>query len=85
VVGRIFGRGEIAIDVIAQKVAPVLRISAVKADESDNRILECAKMVGSEYIVNGDKHLLRLARFESISIITVATFLERERGSSSHP
>jgi predicted nucleic acid-binding protein len=33
---------------------------------------------GSEYVLTGDYHLLQLNSFESISIIIVAQFLDRE-------
>ena len=47
-----------------------------KEDPPDNRILECASAAGSDYIVSGDKDLLRLGRYDSIRIVRVAEFLE---------
>jgi putative PIN family toxin of toxin-antitoxin system len=67
---------------IGRRVTPGQRVSVVEADETDNRILECAEAAGSEYVVTGDKHLLQLGKFDSIAIITVAAFLDKERGSS---
>jgi putative PIN family toxin of toxin-antitoxin system len=46
------------------------------ADEPDNRILECAMAGTVDVIVTGDKHLLSLKHFQSISIITLSNFLE---------
>ena len=63
---------------IGHRVSTGEALSVVEADEADNRILECAKTAGSEYVVTADKHLLQLDSFESISIITVAQFLDRE-------
>ena len=61
---------------IARKVAPSRIVDALKEDPADNRILECAAEAKSEYIVTGDRGLLRLGRFEDIPIVTVAEFLE---------
>jgi len=44
----------------ARRVSPSQKLSAIKEDEPDNRILECAAEAGSEYIVSGDKDLHRL-------------------------
>jgi len=55
----------------------------IKEDPPDNRVLECAVSAGSDYIVTGDKDLLRLGRYDAIRILSVADFLdlppERER------
>jgi putative PIN family toxin of toxin-antitoxin system len=59
----------------AINVAPIVKLEVIKEDPADNRILECALSAGSEYIVSGDKDLLRLKRYETISIVTVADFL----------
>ena len=56
-------------------VQPEQRIEAVKEDETDNRILECAVESGSEYLVTGDKHLLKLEQFAGVKILTPADFL----------
>lgn len=70
-------------DEIGHKVVPTRSVSAVEADETDNRILECAQAAGSGYVVTGDKHLLNLGSFENIPIVTVAAFLDRERATGS--
>ncbi len=38
--------------------------------------MECAVAAKSEYIVSGDRHLLKLGTFENIPIVTVAQFLD---------
>ena len=48
---------------------PVEKISAVKADPSDDKILECAVDSKSEYVITYDKHLLELKQFQGIRII----------------
>ena len=64
---------------ITRHVTPERQIDAVKPDPSDNRIIECAVAAKSDYLVSGDKHLLRLGTFEGIPIIKVADFLQTAR------
>ena len=47
----------------------------VVADEADNRLLECALEGKADLVVTGDRHLLKLRRFEEIPIIRLADFL----------
>ena len=55
------------------KVTEVPKI--IHEDPSDNIFLACAKAGKCRYIVSGDRHLLSLKKFESISILTVTDFL----------
>lgn len=55
---------------------PTQRISAVKEDKSDNRFLETAVASRAEYIITGDRHLLRLGSYKNISILKPKRFLE---------
>lgn len=57
-------------------VEPRQRVRVVRADEADNRILECALAVRAERIVSGDHHLLDLGRFRGIPIQTPRAFIE---------
>lgn len=61
-------------------ISPTERLDVVKADPTDNKVLECALSAGSEVVVSGDRHLLDLSEFRGIPVITVATFLERLQG-----
>jgi uncharacterized protein len=63
------------IERFVQKVRPAVMLDVVKDDPDDNHILECASAAGSDYIVSGDKDLLRLGRYDSIRIVKVADFL----------
>ena len=47
------------------------------ADADDNRILEAAVEGRANYIVSGDKHLLRMKRFRGVEVLTVNDFLLR--------
>jgi uncharacterized protein len=60
----------------ARTITPTVQLDVVKEDPPDNRILECAVTAGADYIITGDKDLLRLRRYDSINIITVSEFLE---------
>ena len=53
---------------------PASKLSVVE-DEPDNRILECAVAGQADLVVTGDRHLLKLRRFQGIPIIRLADFL----------
>ena len=59
----------------ARVVTPAVQLDVIREDPADNRILECAVTAGSDYIVTGDKDLLRLGTYDSIKILTVSDFL----------
>jgi putative PIN family toxin of toxin-antitoxin system len=64
------------IQTMARTVTPSVRLDVVKEDPPDDRVLECAVSSGADYIVTGDKDLLRLGRYDAIPIVSVADFLE---------
>jgi len=55
-------------------VEPHKRINRIIEDPPDNRILECAEEGDADYIVSGDKHLLRLKTYDSIKIINPSDY-----------
>jgi putative PIN family toxin of toxin-antitoxin system len=59
-----------------RSVVPVVLLDVIKEDPPDNRFLECAVSAGSDYIITGDKDLLRLGRHDSIRILNVSDFLD---------
>ena len=62
---------------IAQVISPGEKVTIIKAEPKDNRILECALEAQADYIVSGDKrHLLSLKKFKGIAIVSAADFLE---------
>lgn len=66
----------------AEVVQTKKSLSVISADESDNRILECAVKAKADFIVSGDSHLLALREYKGISIVKPAQFLrilEREK------
>ena len=61
---------------IAEVVAPTQTVDVIKNDPPDNRVLECAQEANSDYIVSGDRDLLKLERFREIPIVRVGEFLK---------
>jgi putative PIN family toxin of toxin-antitoxin system len=61
---------------ISQRVTPSLRLSIIKEDEPDNRILECAVEGACDYIISGDEHhILPLREYKGIRILRASEFL----------
>ena len=59
------------------------KISHIKDDPDDDRILECAVSADCDYIISGDKHLLKLRSYKEIKILNPADFLLILRDESS--
>ena len=57
---------------IVLKTTPWLK---VVSDDPDNRILECGVKAAADFVVTGDKHLLKLKNYEHLEIIRLSTFL----------
>lgn len=64
-----------------KRVEPTHTLDIVTADPSDNRILECADAGNVDYIVSGDKHLLRLRQHGAVPILKVADFVNQLEGT----
>lgn len=56
-------------------VSPILKVSEIKGDEQDNRVLECAIEGKANCIVSGDKHLLKHDQKYTMSLIIAAIAL----------
>ena len=54
-----------------------VKITTVREDPDDNKILECAKAGKVDFIISNDKHLLKLKKFENIPIVTPDEFVEK--------
>jgi uncharacterized protein len=50
--------------------------NVIKEDPDDDMILRCAARVDSDYIVSGDKHLLKLKEFKNTKIVSPREFLD---------
>jgi len=60
----------------AELADPDFQLNAVPDDPDDNRVLECAVAGKADWIVSGDRHLLRIGRYAGIAIVTVRQFVE---------
>ncbi|MCW8795911.1 MAG: putative toxin-antitoxin system toxin component, PIN family [Chlorobium sp.] len=58
-------------------VTPECRLSVITADPDDNRILEAAHAAKANAIISGDAHLLDLATWNNIPIVSADTFLKK--------
>lgn len=58
-----------------ERVTPQQRIDAIKDDPTDNRIVECAVASGSDYLVSGDRHLLKVRQYQGVKIVSPAEFV----------
>jgi uncharacterized protein len=56
-------------------VEPQHQLDIITADDSDNRVLECAVATNAAWIVSGDKHLLSIGSFNDIQIMTTSEAL----------
>lgn len=74
-------RAEEYIEGCTERIKVTHRLSVIKEDPDDDRILECAVASGSGIIVTGDKDLLRRGEFEGIRIMRVGEFLVRSQQS----
>lgn len=52
------------------------RIKIVLEHPTDNKFIECALEAKADYIVSGDKHLLKVGAYKKIPIISVTNFLQ---------
>ena len=64
---------------IILEVAKVIEVSGnldvISEDPDDNIILETAVDAGADFIVSGDEHLLKLAEYTNVKIVSAADFL----------
>jgi len=59
-----------------EMVVPRVAVRAVSDDPDDDRILECALEADADFLVSGDRHLLRLQIYKSIAIVSPRQFIE---------
>lgn len=55
--------------IISEIVSPKQKLKVIQEDPADDRVLECALEGRAEYIVSGNKHLLRLKKFRETKIV----------------
>jgi len=58
-------------------IQPKNKVSVIKENDDDNRILECAIEGKAQYLISGDrKHLLPLKEYQGTKILTPSEFLK---------
>jgi len=60
-------------------VDPKIKLHIIEEEIEDNKILECAVASGAEFIVTGDKHLLKLGKFRKIRIVALRDFFDTHK------
>ena len=55
---------------------PDVKLDIIREDPDDNKFLECAVSCNADFIVSGDKHILKLKEFKGIKILTAKEFLD---------
>ena len=65
-----------AILLFAHLIEPTDKVSVIKDDTDDNKIIECALACKADFIITQDNHLLKLKEFKGIKIITPRQFLD---------
>lgn len=63
----------------AQVTPGRLKVNLIIDDPSDNKFLSCACEGKADYIVTGDKHLLKIKEYKGIKILNPRKFLEELR------
>jgi predicted nucleic acid-binding protein len=57
------------------RCVPKIKLSVVKDDEDDNRVIECAVHSRSEAIITNDGDLLRMKEYQGIRMLKIHEFL----------
>jgi putative PIN family toxin of toxin-antitoxin system len=74
---------------IAKFVKATKKFNAVREHPADDKFLSCALAAGADYVISGDKHLLKLIRHGKTKILPVNKFLQvletAETKASSQP
>jgi putative PIN family toxin of toxin-antitoxin system len=79
--GAVVAKLEAQIRGMSEVVSPAPWLAVIIEKPSDNRVLECAVAGRADTIVTGDrKHLLRLGRYEGISLVAPKDFLQSFEG-----
>jgi len=52
------------------------KAKAIQEDPTDNQILACAKDAAADFIISGDRHLLKLGEYANVRVLTAANFLQ---------
>lgn len=64
---------------LSEIVDPKIKVEIVKDDPADDKIIECAITGNSQFIISGDKHLLKIKKIGMIEIVSAKEFLENKK------
>lgn len=56
-------------------VMPKQKLSVVKDDPTDNKVIEAAVAANADYIVSGDRHLLGIGDYKGVKIVSPKEFV----------
>ena len=51
-------------------------VDVIQDDPADNHVLACAKDARADFVISGDRHLLKLGEYEKIKVLTATNFLK---------
>ena len=68
------------IRLFANLVTPTVAVRVVPYDAEDDPVVGCAAAARSDYLVTGDKHLLRLSTYGKTKIVKASEFRATARG-----
>jgi putative PIN family toxin of toxin-antitoxin system len=73
--------------ILLEEVLPFFEVVEIKTivkgvcqDPDDDKFLACAVSAAADYLVSGDKGLLKVGHYQSIKILDVSSFLRKEQG-----
>jgi len=69
---------------IAQRVDITETVMRVREDPADDKFLSVAASAKGDFVVSGDKHLLRIGEFRKIRIISTSNFFVQVLGEWIH-
>jgi putative PIN family toxin of toxin-antitoxin system len=61
---------------IGKFVKVTKKVNVVQEHPADDKFIECAFAAGADYIVSGDKHLLKVVSYKKTQILSVNEFLK---------
>lgn len=60
----------------AKFVKVTKKLHVVLEHSADDKFIECAQSANADYIISGDKHLLKVACYKKTKIVSVSEFIE---------
>jgi putative PIN family toxin of toxin-antitoxin system len=61
---------------IAKFVKVTKKLCVVLEHSADDKFIECAQSANADYIISGDKHLLKVACYNETQIVSVRKFIQ---------